>query len=968
MISEKELIARIESNALYLLGEVSISEEEYKELIDYSRMFVRNVSPAAGTRVDIRLAITMVQVAIREYKEGRYWSFFCDAIGDSISSSKLNYCGKVFAATVKKYGLIYIDREDGGSQMYVENIKVHAIVTNYYMGGFWEFLSSYYEKNLFRQISDDIDEDLELLSIFMRNTLDDNSDSFVGEETKGRASKSYKLLKATRNLIAYSEISSLKNVLMPLLEVIDIYYYDSEMPTNENRFSEGFKKWCLEKEDNVVKGEEIKKNRLLTSKRPYIHYDFDKMLAYLCIPSQKFRDNECEGEAYAQITINGYDKKIDLEIYKSFGIYISEPVRIPIPSIFDEISVSVESGVVKKFKILSSNYRVLNKNFDVTNKLLIGTNLILVNKNEQLTYEGQTEIIDSSDEYTAFDFYSVSIGEDSIIRIGKRTISLAGEYSEVPYFENEVTDFSVFDEEGNQLIVTRTHPTISFIVDEKKIAGTVLVVNDLKCPIENIKNRVVCSATSKNDKAVTIDLEEFFPELEGTFDICVDIPDEKNRKVPKYVRLSKLEMAFTRSIYTSQDDIHIRVRNGSNIVWPEREDVVLSAIQLNMDEYYVPLLENVDELIFNLELNENLKIKMPLFVFKAGFSADNMVYKQPEYIWYSDLKETLYCSAPEMSEVRVYLNHDKDDYAKGYSMGNGQFRVDISEFKEKILHNTQDGWAYLNVMCIGARKRSFLLYSVLRVMWVEPYFDLKCIDDEICFELQVHGNAKVEVDIEDEYTKEKLVSKRIINSGITKLPELSVEGLYNILPKMVEGDEFGLSTVSVDMRPLFNQSYVGLENITNCRLTIGDLLQYEEKKTLSYDYFIDIREKIDSNIYEGYMHGLKKAQRHKGEYKGKYELGIDGKPIKKKFGKVQIHLLGDDEKCIYIQIYTSTYDESESEWIELYYDNGLKTLLHSNDHVLNQYASYDRFEFLAEDEAKFRVMKKKIRRLRADVI
>ena len=147
MITEKDILNRIEKDNLKLLGLIDISEEEYQELLSYSKMYIKNVSPSHGVRVDLRLAVTLVQVAIREYKDGKFWPYFCDAIDERVSLNKMNYCGQVFEKTIKTYNLRYVDYVD--THMYVENIKMHAIVTNYYMQGMWEFLFSYYEKNLF---------------------------------------------------------------------------------------------------------------------------------------------------------------------------------------------------------------------------------------------------------------------------------------------------------------------------------------------------------------------------------------------------------------------------------------------------------------------------------------------------------------------------------------------------------------------------------------------------------------------------------------------------------------------------------------------------------------------------------------------------------------------------------------------------------------------------------------------------
>lgn len=962
MLSENKIIETIKNNNFNLLGQIQISEEEYKELIDYSKRIIRYMSPSIGARKNVIFSLALVHIAIREYKEGRFWPCFCDVIGEKVSSSKLNYCGKIFAITVKELGLLYVSKEDYSSQMYVENIKMHAMVMNYYMEGFWEFLSSYYEKNLFRQISDDLFEDIELLSEFMKKTLSNNSDSFVEEESKGHAAKSYKLLKGTRCFFAYSNVDTIISSLKPLLRYIDVYYYDSEYPDSNNRYAESFIRWCKKRETKEKSAERQNRNRLIASKRPYIHFDFDNMMQYLVIPSQKFRDNECEGEASVEISINGFTKTIDLDIYRSFGLYISEIVKVPIPSVFDDISIIIKSGVIKKYRILSSNYRILNKNNDFIYKIALGDNLLLIKKDTNVSYEGRTTIVDYSNEYGGFDLYVLKITDDSIIHIGKRKISILGEYSEIPYFEEEISHFEVFDLNENKLVVTRSHPTISFMVHERKISGTVLIVNEKKYSLDKVDKIIGYSTINIKDKAITIDLERVLPSIDGTYNVYIDIPDDRNIYISKYVRINKMDFSFNKGLYSADDSIYLWINNRCDSIWPDREDISLVSIDDDSDEYIIPFVENENEVYFHLELNEKLLIKLPINILKFGFSKDELTCHQPEFIWYSDLKETIYCSAPNMSEIRVYINHEKEKYVKGFSIGSGLFRVDISELKQRICKNIYNGWTYLNIVCIGTKKYSYPLYSVLRVLWVEPYFDFVLVDGKLGFDVELYGKAQLLIDIEDEYTKEKIVKDKVINNGVNVFPELPLDGVYNIIPKMIEEDEFGLNKRSLKMRALFNQSYIDLDNLTDCRLSVADLLYFEEEKKLSYEYRIDIRKKVDMCTFEGYMHGLKRK-------KTRYDLTEDKRiPDKKKLGKVQIKIIEESDKCIYIQIYSSTYEQNPEEWIEFYYDDKYNTLLHSNDNVLRQCDSYERFIFLADDETKYRVMKKKIRRLKINDI
>lgn len=971
MLTEKDYRELLIENKYHLLGEIPVDDDEYKSLIEYTRRYLKAVSPSLGVRVDLRLSITLVQIAIREYKEGKYWSYFCEAIGETISLGKMNFCGKVFAATVGYYGLLYINREESNSQMYVENIKLHSIVTNYYMNGFFDFVYSYYEKNLLRQISDDIEDDLVSLSLFMKKMLDENADSIVGIESNGRASKTYRLLKATRLLLANGDLETIKDVLLPILSIVDNFYYDSEMPNDNSRFSNGFELWSQKQEQSEVRSVERKENRLLASKKPYIHVDFDHMMSYLYVPSQKFRDSECDGEATVKIIINGYEKSIDLEIYKSFGLYLSEQICIPIPSPFDQVEVYIESNIEKKYRIIQSNYRILNKNYDCVNKLSKEKNILLVEKEVKVLFDQEDDCVDFSNEYGAFDFYAVNVSDESVIHIGNKSISLAGEYSEIPDFEEIVEDFELFDKENNKLVITRKHPTISFLVDENKLAGTVIVVNGNKIPITNIENKNTYYANQKGEIAVIVTLEEVLSQTDGVFDIYIDIPNEKDKRIQKYVRLSKFEAGCSKRIYASSDEIYVWVKHGHDSTWPLDEYVEMVGMVGNADQYKVNS-DNIEisEVLFNMELNELLLLRLPVYLFKAGFSANNMSFKQPDYIWYTELQDTIYCEAPEVQEVRVYLNHEKNEYITGTNIGRGIFRIDISSIKQRILKNPYDVWAYLNVFCKGKRNRSFVVYSILRTIWVEPYFDLKKREGQLCFDLNVQGNAKLVVDIEDEITKDKLVENLEIKTGITYLPELSENGLYGIFPRMIEEDEFGLSSNSFTMRCLYDQSYVGMDNLVGYRLSIADLIYCDEKMKLSFDYFIDIREKIDNLTYEGNMYGLKKQVRTNGAKevkKGQYEYGEDGRIIKKKFGKIRIHIIEEKEKSILIKLFTSTYEEDDG-WIELYYDNTFNTLLHSNDRILDSHNGYGRFVFLEDEDTCFRIMKKKIRRLQNNVI
>ena len=249
----------LKNQQIRLLCQIDITNEEYKELLTYTRNRVRCLQVQTITPVDIYLSVALVQVAIRKYSEGNYWDYFKNEIGiETLPSSRTNMVGQIFIATLKKYHLFQIEREAGAKYAYVENIKAHAFVPNNYLQGYFDFLFAFYDKNLLRQLPDDISEDFSEMSEFFSSTLKETGDSFVLKNIDNKPAKSYKLLKATRTLFAQGNSMVLSKEIYSHLKIVDDYYYDGLIKTSDNRFAAGFSEWIK------VASEQIERNK----KRP----------------------------------------------------------------------------------------------------------------------------------------------------------------------------------------------------------------------------------------------------------------------------------------------------------------------------------------------------------------------------------------------------------------------------------------------------------------------------------------------------------------------------------------------------------------------------------------------------------------------------------------------------------------------------------------------------------------------------
>ena len=97
----------IADNNYKLLGQIEVSDADYKQLIDYISFKVENLYMPTIPNPDLVLSLALVQVAIRCYKDGRFWPCFEEEIGYKVPSTRLNYIGKIFFKTIKSYNRFF---------------------------------------------------------------------------------------------------------------------------------------------------------------------------------------------------------------------------------------------------------------------------------------------------------------------------------------------------------------------------------------------------------------------------------------------------------------------------------------------------------------------------------------------------------------------------------------------------------------------------------------------------------------------------------------------------------------------------------------------------------------------------------------------------------------------------------------------------------------------------------------------
>lgn len=949
MFLSKILADELLKNNYKLLGQIPISDEDYAKLATYVKN--RLQYSRSHISVDIKLSVFAVQVAIREYKEGRYWPCFCSVIGENISTAKQNFVGQTFLQTIRAFDLMIFEREEGGSQMFVENIKAHAFVTNWYLDGFFEFSYAYFENNLFRQLPEDIEEDFYDLSQFMTSTLKRNTDVISETGNENKTARSYKLLKSTRTVMSQADPDLLKALFYPTLQYIDHYFYDGDFSAEDNRIAISFENWCKkrEKEKKKISTGSTKK-RCFYSQKPYIKYDLLDNHTILIIPRQKFRNDECNGTAKVEITINDVTVSKELELYRSFGIFISEELIVAIPDPFLAVQVEIITEITKKYDIYASNYRIFNSNWELVNKFSVGNNHLLVKQDEKVVFQ-DTIIID--EDYIGLDWkhFYVRFTNDSVCFISTLMVSTIGEFSYDPIYEDPISDFKILDQKGYEYQLTRNHPVVSFLVDKRKLKGTVLEINGMRKPLSDFKNTTnVVWPQDESLRAVTIRLEnEDFFISDGSYEIVANIPGENVKHLAKYFLLRKLKCRIPTNIYVFADCGSLTVHNderGYVEVPDEWERKILFDGGI---KYYFPLDDYVEHIDVSLLINhERFILRTPVKMFAYGFSKEVLQTKAISYLWYSDLRESLYVKLPEARNISASIKGNRENAVMGEPLGDGLFRLDITSIISVINDDMRMSSFTIDIDFDTDRHRWLSLPEILRKIKIWPYFVLETDENGVYTEINIQGNAEISINVLDHTTREVILANKILSSGKNYLEGLCVSGFYDIHPKMIESDGF-FSTKEEPLKYVRGTGVVCKDNLVNCSLPIYSLIYKEQEFFFNEQkLFIEIETQIEKNEYEGVLKQLVPT--------------ASKKYYSKELGKVSVSVYKNLDNTLTITFLMYSY--ADADWSAPFFNKKTKQLISCDNGELMRSRAYNLFLLLDEDEAEYSICTKKIRRFR----
>lgn len=843
-----ELIKRLKeefvTSRFELISQISITDEEYDLLLTYVREKAKTFYTPPIVSADEALSVAMVQIAIKVYSEGNYWDCFNEEIGFVLTPSKRIYFSQIFVETIRKYDMFELKSKNDLRQAYVENIKAHAFVPNQYLKNYFDFLFSFYDRNLLRHLTEDIDDDIDDLISFVADSLDKSGDEVSIEKSGSKPTKSYKLLKATRSLIAQSNSTVLRDIFFDHLIMMDDYYYDSKLPSKNNRFTDEFQKWVEKKnsEINTIENSPKKrKNKESFFQKPHFEINRQKGQSFLVIPSQKFRINSVSPDVWVNVNYSGQKVSQKLDIYKAYGVLVSEEKKITIENIFDEYTIEIASKQSYTYSIPKKKYRIFDDNFDETSKLKKGQNYILVEK--RLPVSANTPYTYTNLSFESWDEYSYSeISESSVVYIDGNPISVMGKFTDRPLFEKVSKEYILF-KDGNQMQSAFAHPIISFKIAKDSLARTRIFVNDDIFNVETECNASVITLLEENGViGVSIDLNTILMPEDGIYQVKLDEPGKTPRIISKYILITELRFRFSKPRYTFCKTAEITIC-GQYDISP------LNSYKNHYGEY-----------VIDLSCNENGKFKLlfkdvlydiivPLKIFKFGFE-NQWEYLRPDILWYSEMKNELYVSIPGATEAKAYLNKDTNHYIEGVQYEPHSFKLEISNFVQEITKSSR-AFTYLNIEYFDNQWRSITLYKIQRKTWIDN-ISLVSVGNSLAIDAKFQSHNPLIVKFFDA-NNNIFVTEVQLKQGITLIPAAPKDGIYNIEEYEIVEDEFGFSSEHIWLGTIHKVGIIDNNDLSSCKMNILDIFLDENRLSRKYKYSVFDIVKINNNTYTGKM-------------------------------------------------------------------------------------------------------------------
>lgn len=919
----------------FYIGDIPVSEEEYEELLEYTKFQLNNVSSSTLPLNDAPvLAVALVQIGIHCYNNGNFWD---NALKQELKvenkQSFQRFLGDSFIRTLKKHEKYILDESEK-----VQTILFHSFVTNFYSKGLFELLFQYYSKDLERDIYRNDKAQMQALmdTLKLRSEMTDEENSAFTSQFTGKGSRAYKLRQHTLQAIsANPNHSSMR--LRRILRLMDKAFWKDIVPQKPvSRLTILFKEWLKESpsfknEYRLYKSGVIRNRGKKHFSSPYLFADIRNTKFTLVLPAQIVCNEQSEG-LFWHVAAEGnvYDEPVDT--YPVLTGFKTEEVKIPIPTdlLFSTISCSLCKGetVVRNFSDLpKANVRIFDMEGDYATRIF---------KIPMCAYTRNDYVIKSTapidkialGKLTRWDLDFVN--GDILIFPDRKSLIVGERYIDGLATRGVVEGANYIGDEEKNIPVYDRIPDLIMTLQKSKIAGTVLDINGTRYKLGECERDEFEAADSRGMQAFLIPVRQFCECRENALNrIILDIPGSTFTKQYLFVYIPGLQATFGGAPYVFEER--------GTLSFPETIDTVCTNRNVepifSENGFQFPLTESLRTI--SVRINKSVDIAFDVPVLLWSFNGETWNREAMGDIWYSDFlshRQLLFRSP----NPKIELSMD-DDFEDGEEeseqhmvtcekRGDGTYILDLTRFhswinRDKIAHRVNMRLGHTDYQFAMVYARSFVASCDLIADYETG--QLTCKGEFI-------GRGDYYADITHLQTGEKVAEKGHVISGELKLFDRLRNGEYQV--DFFETDQEDDFFDEPSYLPIhsFKKYLINRNDFSGNQIQVSSFRPKQHSRiytSLNRPLWITDIERVAPLTYEGH---------------------IDVPQI----GNLPVKVIFENEKdlrhfCLY---YWDDYDEA---YVDFLFDNLTRNLVLEEEPGLKPSVRYRRYKMLFDTDYLF---------------
>lgn len=853
-----------EIKKVQILSEIEISDKEYKILLEYFQTFYIPLSP----EINPSLSVFMMQFWMKKFGcvMGGFWENFEKEIGNP--RYKKSWFLNTFKNTILHYTNLYYFNDNNIDQV-VENIKLHSFVLNSSMMEYMDFVKTFYEITLRKDIFIFNQSVINGLQNSLRKTQDEDD---ITLEDSLHVSKKYALLKCTKRAIANLKPETLNKFFFYTLQCFDDYRCNNgRIADSNNRFDIYFKEYLTKNNKKVIIDNTVLVHRRKYNSKPYLKYFPNSEEFKLLIPRQSFSSDDID-ESLDDVTVlvrnNNKIFTAKTRVYESFESFMFEEkeLKFSVDNIFSDFEIRYEPISILDTKIKPSKFRIFDEKWNEIKKLKEGNLYILLPEGTLITEFNREDLncepyIISNKNYMC---YSLNVNKDSKYIIDGAILEMSNESIDI-CFDHEITSMNFYDYKNNEIKATREHPEIVLNIYNDEIRTGIISVNDFKIKLREIdKNQIYNLGNGKSQ--LVIPLTDFISNDRDYYLVSFDSKRNNKRTIAEYLLLPFFNIRFEKLRY-------IYEKNGDNATWFSIKHVGMD-IDKNVDyeciesneafsKFKLFLSNAINRIKININIgNKAFSVIRKIGMVRMGFSIDKLSFEVPKAFWYSDMPSNLYIEFPGCHYLLAYLNKRQkvgNEYSycdllksDGCLCEKDIYRVDISSFNKAIdkfesPYNERDYFLRL-------------VYEDNKIRKVNNYIRIQRVNHIFPFYPQLYqlGNSLI-TSLKTNEGKGK-IKFSVISNGQIFLPNSIIDGKYyfddcdltksnTLIVEMVEEDFFNKKLTKIcqyTYMPPFDYN-----DLENKRVKIKDIEINNTKINSSVlEMKLYVKERINNNSYK----------------------------------------------------------------------------------------------------------------------